>query len=84
MPSKLSIGYRAFGTDAMQFTLPPGTQVDSGFLKVFVSTVYGISQARISARNAAASFKDNRAGIQSRLGCMDIHAHGHRSKQLVL
>jgi hypothetical protein len=39
-PSKLSIGYGASGTDAIQFSLPPGARVDSGFLKVFVSSAY--------------------------------------------
>jgi hypothetical protein len=39
-PSRLSIGYGASGTDAIQFSLPPGARVDSGFLKVFVSSSY--------------------------------------------
>jgi len=39
-PSKLPVGYGASGTDAMQFSLPPGIKVDSGFLKVFVSSAY--------------------------------------------
>jgi hypothetical protein len=39
-PYKLSIGYGASGTDAIQFSLPPGARVDSGFLKVFVSTAW--------------------------------------------
>ncbi|KZT70653.1 hypothetical protein DAEQUDRAFT_764523 [Daedalea quercina L-15889] len=39
-PSRLPIGYGASGTDSLRFSLPQGAKMDSGFLKVFVSTTY--------------------------------------------
>ncbi|KAH9923545.1 caspase domain-containing protein [Fomitopsis serialis] len=37
---RLAIGYGASGTDSLRFSLPSGSKVDTGFLKVFVSTSY--------------------------------------------
>jgi len=38
--STLGIGYGAQGTESISFPLPEGFDHDSGFIKVFVSTVY--------------------------------------------
>ncbi|KAI9461117.1 hypothetical protein HD554DRAFT_2041491 [Boletus coccyginus] len=39
-PSLLAVGYGGFGTDPIEFYLPPECQTDSGFLKVFLTTTY--------------------------------------------
>jgi len=39
-PMKLTVGYGAGGGDPFEFTLNPGEQSDTGFLKLFVSTKY--------------------------------------------
>ncbi|KAI9461121.1 caspase domain-containing protein [Boletus coccyginus] len=39
-PSLLAVGYGGFGTDPIEFYLPPGCQTDSGFLKVFLATTH--------------------------------------------
>ncbi|KAH9831963.1 caspase domain-containing protein [Rhodofomes roseus] len=37
---RLPIGYGSSGTDSLRFSLPSGAKVDSGFLKVFVSSAW--------------------------------------------
>lgn len=39
-PSLFTLGYGGFGTDSIEFYLPPGGETDSGFLKVFLTTTY--------------------------------------------
>jgi len=39
-PSLFTVRYGGFGTDPIEFYLPPGCQTDSGFLKVFLTTTY--------------------------------------------
>ncbi|KAG9310486.1 hypothetical protein JVU11DRAFT_9630 [Chiua virens] len=37
-PSVFACGYGAFGTNPIEFYLPPGNKTDSGFLKIFLTT----------------------------------------------
>lgn len=63
-PSTLAIGYGASGTDSLRFSLPPGCKVDSGFLKVFVSTSYvdmrGIQQGSALDRYSRNTITDKK------------------------
>lgn len=39
-PSLFPLGYGGFGTNPIEFFLPPDRKADSGFLKVFLTTTY--------------------------------------------
>ncbi|KAF8549358.1 hypothetical protein OG21DRAFT_1515326 [Imleria badia] len=39
-PSLFPHGYGGFGTNPIEFYLPPDRKTDSGFLKVFLTTTY--------------------------------------------
>ena len=51
-PSLFALGYGAFGTNPIEFYLPPGRATDSGFLKVFLTTTHvdmnNVAQSPIS------------------------------------
>ncbi|KAH0838871.1 hypothetical protein J3R83DRAFT_7288 [Lanmaoa asiatica] len=51
-PSLFAFGYGGFGTDPVEFYLPPGRNIDSGFLKLFLTTTYvdmtNVAQSPIS------------------------------------
>jgi hypothetical protein len=57
-PSKLSIGYGAFGTDPICFLLPPDVRVDVGLLKVFVCSAY-VDPVRLAKKMAPPSPTDH-------------------------
>jgi len=61
-PSLFAVGYGGFGTDPVEFYLPPGCQTDSGFLKVFLTTKYvdmtNIAQPPISEVSSSRVFKN--------------------------
>lgn len=39
-PTRITVGYGAAGGYAFQFVIPDGVTIDTGFLKLFVSTTY--------------------------------------------
>jgi hypothetical protein len=62
--STIGIGYGAQGAESMSFSLPEGFDHDSGFIKVFVSTVY-INMEAIAA-------KDERLDVKKKINQLPI------------